>query len=168
MRKVWAVATVLLLTAAACGGGGGGGDQTGGAPPEEESNLPQEIGEGEGELNLVAWSGYVESGENDKSVDWVTDFEKETGCKVKAKYGDTSDEMVTLMRQGDGSVYDGVSASGDASNRLIAGGDVAEVNMDLIEGFDDVMTSFAAALAVTGGIQLLRGLWLAWAGARSR
>ncbi|MEA2447568.1 MAG: putative spermidine/putrescine transport system substrate-binding protein [Actinomycetota bacterium] len=140
MKKVWAVATVLLLAAAACGGGGGGETDTG-APPEDESNLPQEIGEGEGELSLVAWSGYVESGENDKSVDWVTPFEKETGCKVKVKYGDTSDEMVTLMRQGEGSVYDGVSASGDASNRLIAGGDVSEVNVDLIEGFDDVMPS---------------------------
>jgi putative spermidine/putrescine transport system substrate-binding protein len=127
-----------LLLGAACGdskddandGGGGGG-----------SNLPTSIGEGEGSLNLIAWNGYVESGENDPAYDWVTDFEKDTGCKVKVKYGDTSDEMVTLMRQGGGSVYDGVSASGDASNRLISGGDVAEINMDLIEGYDDVMSS---------------------------
>jgi putative spermidine/putrescine transport system substrate-binding protein len=57
------------------------------------------------------------------------------------KYGDTSDQMVTLMRQGGGTVYDGVSASGDASNRLIAGGDVTEINTDLIEGYADVMPS---------------------------
>lgn len=141
MRRVWAVATVLLLAASACGGGGGGDAPTGGAPPEEGSNLPQEIGEGEGELSLIGWSGYVESGENDPAYDWVTPFEKKTGCKVKVKYGDTSDEMVTLMRQGEGAVYDGVSASGDASNRLIAGGDVAEVNIELIEGYGDVMAS---------------------------
>ena len=131
----------LVLIAAACGGGDddSSDDSGGGGGEEETSNLPTEIGEGEGELNLIGWNGYIEDGANDPNYDWVTDFEKETGCKVNAKYGDTSDEMVTLMRQGGGTVYDGVSASGDASNRLIAGGDVAEINMDLIEGYDDVM-----------------------------
>ena len=71
---------------------------------------------------MIAWNGYVEDGSNDPAYDWVTPFEDETGCKVTVKYADTSDEMVTLMRQGGGSVYDGVSASGDATNRLIAGG----------------------------------------------
>src|SRR3712207_9546572 len=43
--------------------------------------------------------------------------------------------MVTLMRSGN---YDGVSASGDATLRLIAGGDVAPVNTDLIPNYADV------------------------------
>src|SRR5438445_10734418 len=47
--------------------------------------------------------------------------------------------MVTLMRQGGGTVWDGVSASGDATNRLIAHGDVAEVNVNLIPDFKDVI-----------------------------
>ena len=34
--------------------------------------------------------------------------------------------------------YDGVSASGDATLRLIAGGDVAPVNLDLIPNYEDV------------------------------
>src|SRR3712207_5680156 len=68
-------------------------------------------------------------------VDWVTDFEKDTGCQVNVKVGNTSDEMVTLMRTGN---YDSVSASGDATLRLIAGGDVAPVNTDLIENYADV------------------------------
>ena len=63
-----------------------------------------ELGEGEGEVNLVAWAGYVEDGSTDPKVDWVTDFEKETGCKVNVKVGGTSDEMVQLMRTGQ---YDG-------------------------------------------------------------
>ena len=62
-------------------------------------------------------------------------FEKQTGCQVKVKYGKTSDEMVQLMRTGQ---YDGVSASGDATNRLIAAGDVAPINTDLIADYKDI------------------------------
>ncbi|HYN36991.1 MAG TPA: extracellular solute-binding protein, partial [Actinomycetota bacterium] len=138
--KLACVLFAMSLLAAACGGGDddGGGDTPAGG---DGSDVAQEIGKTEGELNLIAWSGYVESGENDPKVDWVTEFEDTTGCKVNVKYGDTSDEMVTLMLQGGGELYDGVSASGDASNRLIAGGDVAPINMDLIEGMEDVMPS---------------------------
>ena len=93
------------------------------------------LGAGEGEVDLIAWAGYVEDGSTDPKVDWVSDFEKETGCQVNAKIGNTSDEMVTLMRTGQ---YDGVSASGDATLRLIAGGDVAPVNTDLVPNYADV------------------------------
>jgi putative spermidine/putrescine transport system substrate-binding protein len=92
-------------------------------------------------LNLIAWTGYVESGKTDPKVDWVTPFTTATGCKINVKFADTSDEMVTLMRQGGGTQYDGVSASGDATNRLIAHGDVAEVNTNLIPDFKDVIQS---------------------------
>ncbi|HEY8738602.1 MAG TPA: ABC transporter substrate-binding protein [Candidatus Dormibacteraeota bacterium] len=105
------------------------------------SSLPTTIGSGEGTLNLVAWTGYVESGKTDPKVDWVTPFTTATGCKINVKFADTSDEMVTLMRQGGGKLWDGVSASGDATNRLIAHGDVAEVNVNLIPDFKDVIQS---------------------------
>ena len=90
------------------------------------------VGNGEGQLNLIAWAGYAENGSNDKSVDWVTPFEQQTGCKVNVKIGNTSDEMVQLMRSGQ---YDGVSASGDATLRLIYAGDVAPVNTDLVPNY---------------------------------
>jgi putative spermidine/putrescine transport system substrate-binding protein len=93
------------------------------------------LGKGEGEVDLIAWAGYVEDGSTDPKVDWVSDFEDQTGCKVNVKVGNTSDEMVTLMRTGD---YDGVSASGDATLRLIAGGDVSPVNTDLVPNYKDV------------------------------
>ena len=51
---------------------------------------------------------------------------------VHAKYAGSSDEMVTLMRQGGGSQYDMVSASGDASLRLIRGGNVRPMNVALV------------------------------------
>jgi putative spermidine/putrescine transport system substrate-binding protein len=120
-------ATVALI--AACSSGSGGGP-SGQAPPKLEA--PTAVGDGEGELNLIAWAGYAENGSNDKAVDWVTPFEKETGCKTNVKVGNTSDEMLQLMRTGQ---YDGVSASGDASLRLIYGGDVAPVNTDLVPNY---------------------------------
>jgi putative spermidine/putrescine transport system substrate-binding protein len=120
------VATMLAI--AGCGGDDDDDDSGGG-------EALTELGENEGEVNLIAWAGYVEDGSTDPAVDWVTGFEKETGCQVNVKIGNTSDEMVTLMRTGE---YDGVSASGDATLRLIEGGDVDPVNTDLIPNYADV------------------------------
>jgi putative spermidine/putrescine transport system substrate-binding protein len=99
---------------------------------------PTAVGEGEGALNLVAWAGYVVGGTGGEQVqgyDWVTPFEEASGCKVTVKVGLDSANMVQLMKTGQ---YDGVSASGDATLRLIAGGDVAPVNFDLIPNYKDV------------------------------
>ena len=90
--------------------------------------LPTSVGKGEGKLNLIAWEGYTQG-------QWVKPFQKKTGCKVHAHYAGSSDDMVTLMRQGGGTQYDGVSASGDASLRLIYGKDVQAVNPKLIPDF---------------------------------
>jgi putative spermidine/putrescine transport system substrate-binding protein len=120
------------LVASACGGGSG------------KVGLLKSIGKGEGQLNLIAWGGYVEDGSNDPAYDWVHPFETETGCKVKSTIANSSDEMVNLMRQGGGKVYDGVSASGDASNRLIANGDVAPINIDLMPDYANVIEPLQA------------------------
>ena len=95
----------------------------------------KEIGPGEGEVSIVAWAGYIERGETDKNYDWVTSFEKETGCKVTVKTAATSDEMVALMNEGG---FDLVTASGDASLRLVAGKRVQPINTDLIPSFKTV------------------------------
>ncbi|MFB4307894.1 ABC transporter substrate-binding protein [Actinomadura sp. GTD37] len=133
-----AAATLAIgLTAAACGDSGDGkasGAGQGGFPVPKVPML-QSLGAGEGEVNLVAWAGYAEDGSNDPKVDWVTPFEKQTGCKVNTKVAGTSDEMVTLMKTGE---YDAVSASGDASLRLIASGTVAPVNTGLVPNYADV------------------------------
>jgi putative spermidine/putrescine transport system substrate-binding protein len=147
MRKLrygrWAAevlaTAVLCVMAAGCGGDddeatGGAGTTaatTGGTP----EGLQQSIGKGEGRVDLIIWAGYAEDGSTDPKVDWVTDFEQKTGCQVNTKVGGTSDEMVTLMRTGN---YDGVSASGDATLRLIAAGDVAPVNTDLLKNYPAV------------------------------
>jgi putative spermidine/putrescine transport system substrate-binding protein len=92
-------------------------------------------GPGEGALNLIAWIGYAEDGTSVPEYDWVNGFEQATGCQVSVKVDDTSDQMVTDMRTG---AYDGVSASGDASLRLISAGDVAAIDVSTIPGFSDV------------------------------
>lgn len=95
----------------------------------------QQIGEGEGVVDIVAWPGYIERGSTDPNFDWVTDFESKTGCEVRIKTAGTSDEMVALMNEGG---FDLVTASGDASLRLIAGKRVQEVNIDLIPSWNTV------------------------------
>jgi putative spermidine/putrescine transport system substrate-binding protein len=115
---IWLAALAALSVAlSACGSSGSSG-------PSKASVLTK-IGKGEGQLNVIAWEGYTQP-------QWVKPFEAQTGCQVHAKYAGSSDEMVTLMRQGGDSQYDLVSASGDASLRLIEGGDVAPVNVKLI------------------------------------
>ncbi|HSW32782.1 MAG TPA: ABC transporter substrate-binding protein, partial [Steroidobacteraceae bacterium] len=89
----------------------------------------------EGQVDIVAWPGYIERGETDKNYDWVTGFEAETGCKVNIKTAGTSDEMVSLMTQGG---YDLVTASGDASLRLIRGGTVQPVDVSRIPSYASV------------------------------
>jgi putative spermidine/putrescine transport system substrate-binding protein len=134
MRKTsrWvALFGVLTIIAAACGSDTTSSGATGTSGATGPTVIDS-VGDGEGALNLVAWPGYTEKG-------WVKPFEKETGCKVSVTPGNTSDEMVNLMRQNDGADFDGVSASGDASNRLIAGGDVAAIDVEaLFPDYGDV------------------------------
>src|SRR4051812_48199965 len=127
-RAALALVTVAAMIVAGCGSSDDNKSswgRSGGGRTTAASNLPQTIGKGEGKLTLIAWEGYTQP-------QWVKPFEQQTGCQVSTKYGGSSDEMVTLMRQGGGSQYDMVSASGDASLRLIRGGDVQPVNVDLI------------------------------------
>jgi putative spermidine/putrescine transport system substrate-binding protein len=136
--RMWfaVLAAAALLVAAGCGGSdSSGGGTNGSVKPGSDAKPLAKLGAGEGQLNIIAWAGYAEDGSTDPKVDWVTPFEKQTGCQVNVKIGNTSDEMVTLMRTGR---YDGVSASGDATLRLIAGGDVAPVNTDLVPNYKDV------------------------------
>jgi putative spermidine/putrescine transport system substrate-binding protein len=130
-----AVAVTALALTAGCGSSSSSSSGGNGVQAPKGPKMLQSVGQGEGKLNLIAWAGYAEDGSTDPKVDWVTPFEKRTGCQVNVKIGNTSDEMVTLMRTGK---YDLVSASGDATLRLIAGGDVAPVNTKLVSNYADV------------------------------
>ncbi len=123
-RTAWLVIGGLLavmLLLAGCGGSSGG---------ESSGEELQKLGKGEGQLNLISWAGYVEP-------EWTKPFEQKTGCKVSDKVAGTSDEMVQLMRTGE---YDGVSASGNATARLVEGNDVDPVNVSLVPNYKTVFS----------------------------
>jgi putative spermidine/putrescine transport system substrate-binding protein len=122
-RVAWTIAVSLLafIVAAGCGSSSSSSDN---------GKELQKIGKGEGVLNLVNWPGYVEP-------QWTKPFEAKTGCKVNNKDAGTSDDMVELMRSGQ---YDGVSASGNATARLVDGGDVAPVNVNLVPNYKTVFS----------------------------
>ena len=132
-RRLGVALAACAVLVAACSSSTTPGGGSSSAPPKQEPLSA--LGNGEGQLNLIAWAGYAEDGSNDPKVDWVHPFEQQTGCKVNVKIGNTSDEMVQLMRTGQ---YDGVSASGDATLRLIYAGDVAPVNTKLVPNYDTI------------------------------
>jgi putative spermidine/putrescine transport system substrate-binding protein len=122
-RTAWLVIAGLLafmLLLAGCGDDDGGDGTT-------SAGLTK-VGKGEGEVNLISWAGYVEP-------EWTKPFERQTGCKVNNKVAGTSDEMIQLIRSGQ---YDGISASGNASARLVEGGDVDPVNVDLVPNYKTI------------------------------
>src|ERR1700750_1156844 len=132
--RLLAGAVVLALFVTACSSSG-----TTSTEPLSKRSVPdipmqKSIGKGEGELNIIAWAGYAEDGSDDPKVNWVGPFEQQTGCQVNVKIGNTSDEMVQLMRTGQ---YDAVSASGDATLLLIGGGDVGPVTTALAPTYAD-------------------------------
>ena len=141
-----ALAVTALVALSACGSSSGGSTpgtsaSAGSDKPAAQGFTPPDLkaldklGKPEGKLNIVAWAGYAEDGSTDPKVDWVTPFEKATGCQVNVKTAPTSDDMVNLMKTGE---YDVVSASGDASLRLIASGTVEPINTDLVPNYADV------------------------------
>lgn len=131
-RRARGILTASLAIGAVAVLAGCGTQGSGTTPSTPEAS---ELGQMEGSVSLLAWPGYVEDGSNDPAVDWVSGFEDKTGCMVTAKSYGTSDEAVSLMKTGD---YDVVAASGDATLRLIASGDVAPVNTDLIPSYAGV------------------------------
>jgi len=127
-RRIAGALGVMALVLSACSGGGGGTP----AP-----SLPTAIGDGEGALTVLAWPGYVENGGTDPAVDWVKPFEDATGCKVTVQVFGTSDEAFSLFTTNPDK-FDVISASGDASLRLVRAGYVQPVNVDLVKNYADI------------------------------
>jgi len=126
-----------VLAATACGSSNTPSGPTLQVPPTANIKPPTSIGAGEGTLNLVLWDGYA-----DKS--WVDPFTAATGCKVNQHPAGSSDEMVSLMKDGGGGNWDMVSASGDADLRLIYSGAAVPMNTALIPDWTNFQTYFQA------------------------
>jgi putative spermidine/putrescine transport system substrate-binding protein len=136
--RVGCFAAAAVIATIACGSiatpGGGSTQQQ---PPTATLAPLTAIGAGEGQLNLIAWEGYVDDS-------WVKQFTQQSGCKVTSKYAGSSDEMVSLMKDGGAGQWDMVSASGDADLRLIYSGDVRPMNEKLILDFVNFQPYFKA------------------------
>jgi putative spermidine/putrescine transport system substrate-binding protein len=149
-KQRWFVGlSAVVLAAAACTGGQSAAPSSGAPPastgaspsaegsPSASSNLPTEIGEGEGEVSVLAWPGYVEDGSTSPDVDWVSTFEEETGCNVSVQVFGTSDEAFSLFTTNP-EQFDVISASGDASLRLVRANFVQPVNVDIIDSYAEI------------------------------
>ena len=140
-RRTLGLVAVLALVAVACGGAKASptpGVTT--APTAVVTPVPTQapvatIGPGEGALNLVIWTGYAENGSNDAAYDWVNPFETATGCQVSTTDMTDSNNGVSLMQSGN---YDGISASGDATTRLIQGDYVAPIDTRMLSNYANV------------------------------
>ena len=123
-RNGWLACSVVLL-ASACAERSSEAGAVPGATREPAPLL-------EGQLDILAWPGYVERGARDPAYDWVSAFEKSTGCTVNAKTVGSADEMAMAMARGG---VDVATASGDVSLRLIAGGHVQPIDVSRIQGY---------------------------------
>lgn len=107
----------------------------GSSDDDKKTDAVEKLGDFEGKVSILAWPGYVEDGSNDPKVDWVSAFEKDTGCEVTSKAYGTSDEALNLAKTGD---YDVIAASGDLSLRLIASDEAQAINTDLVPNYENV------------------------------
>ncbi|HEY2217994.1 MAG TPA: extracellular solute-binding protein [Gaiellaceae bacterium] len=120
---VVAIATAFAVTAATVRAGSG---------------PPTKIGKGEGRLNVIEWPYYTYKS-------FAKPFEKQTGCVIHRKDAGSSGQMFALMHAnggGGGGQYDLVSASGDASLRLIYAHDVQPINIKLIPSWKQFLPVF--------------------------
>jgi putative spermidine/putrescine transport system substrate-binding protein len=147
-RAIWAAATVAAILVGACTSGSSTSPSTSAAATASAAasqaasvapspNLPTSVGEGEGALTVLAWPGYAENGSTDKNYDWVNPFEKATGCKVTVQVFGTSDEAFSLFTTNP-EKFDVISASGDATLRLVRAGFVQPVNVALVKNYADI------------------------------
>ncbi|MBT2213749.1 MULTISPECIES: ABC transporter substrate-binding protein [Actinomadura] len=136
-----AVAAVLAVaTLLSCGSG----DE-----PVGSVQVASTLGPGEGTLKLVTLPGSVEGGSSDPRVNWVTPFQKRTGCKVDWNVVKTPREMTALMRDRRHR-YDGVAAPPEVAGQLIAEGQATPVNTNLVDGYKKLEPRLRALLKRDG------------------
>lgn len=136
-RAIVAALAATLLLAVSCG-----------TEDEAETSADpivvlDEIGESEGELSLLALAGYVEDGSSDTEFDWVTPFQRESGCAVRVRYVDSGEEVVQLLTREDAE-FDGASVPGDVAGELISAREVAAVDPAIIPAWNRVLEPLRA------------------------
>jgi putative spermidine/putrescine transport system substrate-binding protein len=134
-RIVGAIGAIAIVLGACTAGQTGGSPQ--GSAQAPKPSVPASLGATEGEVSVLAWPGYVENGSTDPAYNWVKPFEDATGCKVTPQVFGTSDEAFSLFSTNPDK-FDVISASGDASLRLVRAGYVQPINVDLMKSYADI------------------------------
>jgi putative spermidine/putrescine transport system substrate-binding protein len=129
-RLLLSLATIALLVTVGCSTNAAPPPSSATQPPTAKTRPQASIGQGEGQLALIAVDGYVDDS-------WAKPFVDQSGCKITTKYVGSSDEMATMMKDGGGGQWDMVAASGDIGLRLIYNGDVKPMNTALIPDFNN-------------------------------
>jgi putative spermidine/putrescine transport system substrate-binding protein len=138
-----AAVLAVVLGLAGCSGGGHHVTKT------KEVRVAETMGQGEGQVSLVSWIGYLEDGSNDPTVDWISPFEKKTKCRVNIKYAANPIEMRQLMSKPN-LHYDGVAATPEIAGKLILDQQVVPINTDLIDNYKDLEPALRSQLTVKG------------------
>lgn len=92
-------------------------------------------------LSIVAWHGMLDD-------EWVKPFQKQSGCKVKATYAGSSNQLVAYMRQGS---YDLGSVSADVARLLVGAKAVAPIDPAKVPASKAFLQPFRAPAATTVG-----------------
>jgi putative spermidine/putrescine transport system substrate-binding protein len=79
--------------------------------------------------------GNLEEGLNDPRVDWVTPFEKATGCQVTVRQAYSGQQVYDLIAEGG---FDGGLVPPEVADRLVGENHVAPVNTKLVESFKNL------------------------------
>lgn len=143
--ELMAIMMLAGLLVAGCGGAAPGmtvaratpvpsaGPSSAGSPRDTGTLAPGR--KGEGGVSVLAFRGYAEYGGNDPKVNWVSPFEKRTGCQVTLTLVGTAEEMADRLA---GHTYDVVSASPDIAGELIADGRAAKLDTSRVSAYDDI------------------------------
>ncbi|MBB5628574.1 extracellular solute-binding protein [Sphaerisporangium krabiense] len=116
---------------------------SGTASPSPSRTAP---GRGEGTVTVVAYRGYAEYGGSDSAVNWVGEFERNTGCRVNLRYAQNADELDKLVSGGD---YDAVAAPPQVAGRLIAEKKAAALTTSLIPRYQQIPEWLRTQPAIT-------------------
>lgn len=141
------LAAAVLAVALGLAGCSGGGDRATGHA--KEVHAVETMGQGEGQVSLVSWNGYLEDGSNDPTIDWISPFEKKTKCRVNIKYAANPQEMLDLMSKPN-LHYDGVAATPEIAGKLILDKQVVPINTDLVDNYKDLEAPLRSQLTVKG------------------
>ncbi|HXP57285.1 MAG TPA: hypothetical protein VN847_20125 [Streptosporangiaceae bacterium] len=149
-RASWAVLAVagLMVLLAACTGVRSGDNLPGATPsptgPTAATNPDY--------IRLLVPSGPVQNGEVDPGTDWVTPFEKQSGCRVDLVTVPTDAAAYADLTTGEGETYyDGVLASPELTGRLVSAKAVAPLTTSRISGYSRISPRLARSAAEVSG-----------------